>query len=402
MTLLDVLGFAGTALVRHRLRAGLSLLGVAIGVAAVVLLTALGEGARQYVVGQFESLGTNLLIVIPGRTETAGALPGIGKPPNDLTLADAEAIRRALPGAQHVVPVVVGTESVAHRERNRQVVVVGTNHEFLEVRHLEVALGQFLPVLEEDDAASVVVLGSSTARELFPGQSALGQRVRIGDWRMRVVGVLRPRGTQMGVDTDQVAIVPIGTGMRLFNRTSLFRLLIDVGAFDALDEAKERVLQLIVDRHDEEDVTCLTQDSVLGSFAQILQALTAALAGIAAVSLTVAGIGIMNVMLVSVSERTAEVGLLKALGATSRQVLALFLAEAILLSTAGGLGGVAVAAGLTQVAAWQVPDFPFAAPVWAIAAGLAVAVVTGGVFGVLPALHATRLDPVAALHGSAK
>jgi putative ABC transport system permease protein len=393
----DVFRFAADALLRHRLRSLLSLLGVAIGVAAVVLLTALGEGAIRYVSGQFESIGSNLLIVIPGKTETTGGLPGIGGAPNDLTLEDAVALKRKIPSVLLAVPVAVGSETVSHRERRRQVVILGTTDEMLPARRLSVARGRFLPKMEVGRGAPIAVLGSAVARELFPGQNPIGQAIRVGGSRLRVIGVLGPKGTQIGVAVDEVVIVPTPTAMRIFNRSSLFRIVVQLSGSGLGDVAKERVLAILAERHGEEDVTVLTQDSVIGALSSILVALTMALAGIAAISLSVAGIGIMNVMLVSVSERTAEVGLLKALGARNRQVLAVFLTEAILLSGTGGLLGLALAWLGGRGFAWKWPDFPLAAPLWAVVAAFATSLGVGAIFGVLPARRATRLDPVAAM-----
>jgi putative ABC transport system permease protein len=399
VSLRDLLGFAARALRGHRLRTGLSLLGVAIGVAAVVTLTALGEGARLYVIGQFASIGTNLLIVVPGRTETTGGMPGMGGVPNDLTLEDARAVLRGVPEIDKAAPIVMGTETVAFGERRRQVALVGATHEMLEVRRLGIASGRFLPPLEWDRSSPVAVLGQKSAAELFPGRDPVGQIVRVGDWRMRVIGVLAPRGQQLGVDMDDVAIVPVATAMKMLNRRSLFRLLLQVRAHGDLDRARDRVVRLIAERHGEEDVTGITQDAVLGAFTSILGALTLALAGIASVSLAVAGVGIMNVMLVSVSERTREIGLLKALGAGRRQILLAFLAEAMLLSTAGGLLGLLVGWLAVRVLVAVYPVLPATPPPWAVVAAFSLSVAVGALFGVLPARRATRLDPVAALSG---
>jgi putative ABC transport system permease protein len=395
----DILAFAARALRGHRLRTGLSLLGVAIGVAAVVTLTALGEGARRYVVGQFASIGTNLVIVVPGKTETTGGMPGMGGVPNDLTLEDARALLRGIPEIEKAAPLALGTETVAFEERRRQLAVFGSTHEALEVRRLAVASGRFLPPLEWDRSSPVTVLGQTAARELFPGREPVGQVVRIGDWRMRVVGVLAPRGQQLGIDMDDVAIVPVATAMRMLNRRSLFRLVLQVRTHADLDRTKERVVRLLAARHGEEDVTVITQDAVLGAFTSILGALTLALAGIASVSLVVAGVGIMNVMLVSVSERTREIGLLKALGAGRRQILFAFLAEAVLISGAGGLVGLGVGWLAVQALVALYPALPASPPAWAVIAAFSLSVVVGAVFGVLPARRATRLDPVAALAG---
>jgi putative ABC transport system permease protein len=399
VSLRDLLGFAGRALRGHRLRTGMSLLGVAIGVAAVVTLTALGEGARLYVVGQFASIGTNLVILVPGKTETTGAMPGIGGVPNDLTLEDARAILRGVPEIDKAAPMVVGTETVAFQERRRQMALFGSTHEALEVRRLSVASGSFLPPLDWDRGSPVAVLGQTAARELFPGRDPLGEIVRVGDWRMRVIGVLAPRGQQLGVDMDDVTIVPVATAMKMLNRRSLFRLVLQVRTHADLDRAKERAVRVVTERHGEEDVTAITQDAVLGALTSILGALTLALAGIASISLAVAGVGIMNVMLVSVSERTREIGLLKALGAGRRQILAAFLAEAVLISSAGGILGLFVGWLAVRAFVSVYPALPATPPSWAVAAAFSLSVAVGAVFGVLPARRATRLDPVAALAG---
>jgi putative ABC transport system permease protein len=399
LSLRDLLGFAARALRGHRLRTGMSLLGVSIGVAAVVTLTALGEGARRYVVGQFASIGTNLVIVVPGKTETTGSMPGLGGVPHDLTLDDARALLRGVPEIEKAAPMVLGTETVAFGERRRQAAIFGSTHEALEVRHLTVSSGQFLPPLEWDRGSPIAVLGQTVAHELFPGRDPVGQVVRVGDWRMRVIGVLAPRGQQLGVNMDDVAIVPVATAMKMFNRTSIFRLVLQVRSHADLDRAKERIVRLLTERHGEEDVTAITQDAVLGALTSILRALTLALAGIASVSLAVAGVGIMNVMLVSVSERTREVGLLKALGAGRRQILAAFLAEAVLISSTGGLVGLAVGWLAVRAIVALYPALPATPPTWAVVAALSLSVAVGAVFGVLPARRATRLDPVAALAG---
>jgi putative ABC transport system permease protein len=266
----------------------------------------------------------------------------------------------------------------------------------LEVRQLKMSSGRFLPADQPD--AAVCVLGSGLQRELFGGQNPLGQVVRIGDWRFRVIGVIAPRGTSIGMDLDEVVEIPVQIGLRLFNRTSLFRILAEVGSHEEIELARRRVLEVLRERHGgQEDVTVLTQDSVLSTFDNILKALTAALAAIAAISLGVAGLGVMNVMLVSVSERTREIGLLKALGVTPRQIVAVFLIEAALMAGAGGslglIGGIGAGRLLRQV----YPDLPLQTPQWAIPAALVVSCSVGLIFGILPARRAARLNPVAAL-----
>ena len=399
MTSGDAIAFSWVALTRHRRRSALSVIGVMVGVAAVVVLTALGEGARRYVTREFASLGTNLLMVMPGRNETTGGFPGAGGVPNDLTLDDARALAREVRQARLVVPLTLGNETVAFGERRRQVAVAGSTHDFLELRRLRMGTGSFLPEADLDRGAPVAVLGWKVVRELFGSETPLGRIVRIGDWRVRVIGVLAPRGRQLGMDIDDLVIVPVATAMRMFDLSSLFRVMIEVRGHADLESARERVIAVVTDRHDEEDITCITQDSVVGSLSQILTALTLAVGAIGAVSLAVAGLGVMNLMLVSVSERTAEIGLLKALGATRRQVLAIFLLEAVLLSTAGALAGLGLGWGMVRGFVMLYPAYPAAPPLWAVVSVMILAIAIGAIFGVLPARRATRLDPVAALAG---
>lgn len=399
MTALDVLGFGGGALLGHRLRSALSLTGVTIGIAAVVVLTALGEGARRYVVDQFAAIGSDFVAVLPGKVETRGAIPGLGGTTHDLTLEDVAALRRQVPGARQVEPVVMGTETVAAGERRRQVLVAGVTSGFADVRNVHVQRGRFLPRLELDRGAPVTVLGAKVAAELFPGEDAIGRVVRIGGRRCRVIGVLEERGQQLGMNMDEVALIPVATGMQLFNRSSLFRILIAARPGVPLESLRERAHEVLVERHREDDVTLLTEDSVVSSLSAILTVLTLALGAIAAISLGVAGIGIMNVMLVSVSERTAEIGLLKAVGASRREILACFLTESAMLSSAGGLLGLALGWLGVRILVGFFPALPASPPAWAVVSALLLSVAVGSVFGYLPARRATRLDPVAALSG---
>ena len=395
MRFLDLLAFAAGALRGHRLRTALSVAGVAVGISAVVALTALGEGARRYVVDQFVALGSNLLIVLPGKVETTGAAP-FGGVTHDLTIADFRAIER-LPRVHQAAPMVVATDTVHFQDRGRDVPVLGTTAQFAALRRLEMASGEFLPPRDPDQGGNEIVLGIRVAEELFRGESPLGGIVRVGPWRFRVVGVMAPRGRSLSYDIDDVVFIPVRTAMRVFNRPTLFRILVDVRVHREMEQTKRDVESLMIERHRADDVTVITQDALLAAFSKILNALTLALVGIASVSLAVAGVGIMNVMLVSVTERQAEIGLLKALGAQNRQVLAAFLTEAVLLAAAGGVAGLAVGAGAIRAFVGFYPSFPASPPAWAVGAALALSIAVGVGFGVWPARRATRLDPVAAL-----
>lgn len=398
MSAVELLRFAGGSLRGHRLRSVLSLVGVAIGISSVMVLTSLGEGARSYVTGQFASLGSNLIIVVPGKTETESEAPIFSEAPNDLTLEDAEALVRRSPRIVRVAPISYGTAMAAHGELKRQVNVFGTTAEMLKVRKLEVAIGRFLPEGDLDRGARVCVIGAGVQRELFAGENPLGAVLRVGEERYKVIGVLAPRGTSLGFDMDDVVEIPVSSALALFNRTSLFRILVEVRSHEEIEAAAADVVAILKERHDGvEDVTVIRQDSVLAAFGKILGVLTAALAAIAAISLAVAGIGIMNVMLVSVTERTGEIGLLKALGAEKRQIIGVFLAEAALLSSVGGAVGVAMGYALAALVRHLWPNFPAEPPGWAVVSALIVAAVIGVAFGAVPARRAAALDPVLAL-----
>ena len=397
----DLLHLASESLFRARLRSAMMLVATAIGVAAVVVLTSLGEGARRYVTGEFQALGTDLLIVLPGRSETTGVQPGLfaGETPRDLTLDDARALLR-IPGVQRIAPLVVGSAPVSSAGLTREVPVIGTTADFYYVRNLSIGQGRFLPPGELERDMAVCVLGSKVATELFPDRAAVGGSVRIGDRRFRVIGVLGDSGRSVGFDLQELVLIPVSSAQQIYDTESLFRILIQSSDRDAIPRTRTAVIETLKARHQgEEDVTVITQDAVLATFNRIFTALTLTLAGIASISLAVAGILIMNVMLVAVSQRTAEVGLLKALGARRGQITALFLAEAILLSVAGAGAGLLLGYGANLVIGRVYPALPVGAPGWAVALAILIAVASGVVFGLLPARRAARLDPVVALAG---
>jgi len=395
----DTLRFARDAATGSPLRTLLMMIAMAIGVAAVVVLTALGDGARRYIVDQFSSIGTNLVIVLPGRSQTGGFNPAnaITSTPRDLTIDDARALQRAS-AVRRLAPLIVGLSEISAGGRLREVTVVGTTSEFVDVRRMALAQGRFLPEEEWGRGSAVVVLGSKLRTELFGNRPALGQLVRLGDRRLRVIGVLAKAGQGLSMNTDELAVVPIALAQALFNTNTLFRILVEATSRDAIPAARTQALAILKQRHEgEEDVTVITQDAVLATFDRVLTALTLAVAGIAAISLAVAGILVMNVMLVSVTQRTAEVGLLKALGATSSTIRTAFLTEAALLSVAGAVLGYGVGHLGAFVIRELYPAFPAWPPTWAVLAALGTALVTGTLFGVLPARRAAALDPVAAL-----
>lgn len=395
----DAFAFGLTAVRGARLRSALMILAMSMSVASVIVLSALGEGARRYVIAEFASLGTNLLIVLPGKTETMGGrmMNFAGETTRDLTLNDALALRRH-PSVHLVAPLSVGSATMSFGGRSREVPVMGATAELLPVRHWKMARGAFLPPGDADTYTPVCVLGAEVARQLFGDISPLGQWVRLGDYRLRVLGVLSTEGRSIGVDAQELAIVPVALAQRLFNSSSLFRILIEARSEQSLETAKNYVIDTLRERHQgEEDVTVVTQDAVLTTFDKILRALTFAVAGIGAISLLVAGVLITNVMLVSISQRRSEVGLLKAVGASPRQIERLFIIEAVVLSTAGALVGLVVGELASRGVGLLLPDLEMVPPTWAILAAVGVAFGSGVVFGVWPARRAARLDPVLAL-----
>ena len=395
----DLIRFARDAATGNPLRTFLLVLAMAIGVAAVVVLTALGDGARRYVLNEFSSIGSNLVIVLPGRSQTGGFSPGnaITSTPRDLTVDDAQALLRAS-AVHRVAPLAVGTSEISAGGKLREVMVAGTTAEFIDVRRLALAQGRFLPPGDWRRGASEAVIGAKIRDEMFGREPALGQLVRVGDRRFRIVGVLASTGQGLGMNTDELVIVPVALAQAMFNSNTLFRILVEARQREAIDAAKQQVSALLAARHDgEQDVTVITQDAMLATFDRLLGTLTLAVAGIAAISLGVAGILVMNVMLVSVAQRRSEIGLLKALGASGATIRAAFLVEAALLSAAGALLGWLLGLGGAALIRALYPLFPAYAPDWAVLAGLGTALGTGVLFGVLPARHAARLDPVQAL-----
>lgn len=399
MTFLDCNRVAFGALARYPLRTAMMLLATAIGVCAVLVLTSLGEAARRFVAAEFQALGTHLLVVLPGKTETTGMGPGLmtGETPRDLTLEDARALLR-IPSVAQVAPLVVGAATVYYGGLQRDITVMGATAALVDVRQWRLALGRFLRDEDWERAAPDCVLGAVVRSELFGDGPVIGQWLRVGERRCRVVGVLARQGISVMVNVDELVVMPVASAQQLLDVPGLFRVLVQAVDRDSVLTARREVIETIKLRHrGVEDVTVITQDSVLATFDGIFGALTAALAAIASVSLMVAGILIMNIMLVAVSQRTAEIGLLKALGANRSQITRLFLSEAVMLALFGAIFGIAVGYAVVAVLQGLYPDLEFHPPPWAVAGSFAIAVVCGMVFGILPARRAARLDPIAAL-----
>jgi putative ABC transport system permease protein len=392
----DFLSLTATSLVAHRMRSFLTALGIAVGIAAVVLLTSIGEGVHKFVLSEFTQFGTTLVGINPGKATTAGTSMGMFGTERPLTIEDAEALKR-LPFARAVVPFVQGNAEVEAGNRRRRTTVYGAGPDMPEAFSMKVKSGRFLP--EDDPAAprAFAVLGSKLRQELFAERSSLGQRITIGGNRYRVIGVMESKGTVLGFDLDDTVYIPAARALSLFNNDSLFE--IDV-MYDA-DTPVEKVVQGIKDtltaRHGRDDVTITTQQQMLDVLGSVLDVLTFAVAAIGSISLLVGAIGIVTIMTIAINERTNEIGLLRALGARQGQVLSLFLGEAMVLAAIGGLSGLALGVGIAVLLHAALPALPIHIPMTYVVLAEAIAVVIGLAAGVIPAYRAAQMDPVEAL-----
>jgi len=398
MTRIDFLGVAMDSLRTNRLRSALTMLGVIIGVAAVILLVSLGEGTKNYVEEQFAGLGSNILIITPGKVETKGGPPLVGSTQHKLTLDDSRVLEKKGYLFSGVAPVVFGTAEVRYRSRSRNVSVLGVNPAFSEVRNLHVEIGSFIGEADVDARRRVCVIGRTVKRELFGNANALGQTVKVAGTLFRVVGIMERKGISLGIDIDDIVFLPVRTAQEIFDLDSLFEILVSVRNKNDIESGKELATSLLKRAHNRhEDFTVTNQAAMLSSLYTILDTLTYVLAGIAAISLLVGGIGIMNIMLVTVKERTNEIGIRKAVGARERDILLQFLLESTTLSAAGGVGGVLF--GLAGAGALRlvVPKVPVSVPSWAVLLAFTFSAFVGVFFGVYPARKAASLNPIEAL-----
>jgi putative ABC transport system permease protein len=373
------------------------MLGILIGIASVILLTSIGEGTRQYMIGEFTQFGTDLIAINPGRTETTGISAAVGNTVHPLTLDDAQALQRVR-GVAKVIPVCMGAAGVSYEGKTRNVFVYGVTHDMPGVWRMGVAVGRFLPAGDMDQGAPLAVLGPKLKHELFGGRNALGEHVRISGQRFLVIGIMESKGEFIGFDLDDTVYIPVALAQPLFNRDDLQEIDIVARNPSLVDPVVDRMRELLIERHSGEwDFTITTQTGMLESLDRIMNVVSTAVAGIAGISLLVGAIGILTMMWISVSERTGEIGLAKAIGATPRQILSLYLAEAAILSTLGGLIGLVVGVGLAQLLRLVVPALPVHTPPLFMGLAVGISLAVGLLSGILPARRAARMDPVEAL-----
>jgi putative ABC transport system permease protein len=399
MNFIETFRVAFEAILSNKVRSGLTMLGVIIGVMAVILLVSIGEGARLYITKELTGLGTNLLIITPGKTSTSGGFhPPSAGTVRKLTYDDSLALRRRAWLLTDAVPIVLGTGKIKYRNQGRDTTIIGTTSEFERVRNLFVDTGSFVAQGDVDTKAKVVVLGRTVKDELFGQENPLGKVVLLSDARYRVVGVMSKKGTSLGWDIDDVVFIPVTSGQELFDTDGLFEVLASTPRSEDVDRAIAQIKDILIRRHaHREDFTIQTQGAMLSTMNTILGVLTGVLGGIAGISLLVGGIGIMNIMLVSVRERTREIGVRKALGARNSDIMAQFLIEAITLSGAGGIIGIIVGVGLALLIPVFIDVLPTSVSAWSIIMAFTFSAAVGVFFGVYPARKAALQDPIQAL-----
>ncbi len=379
-----------------RLRTYLTALGIAVGIAAVVLLTALGGGAQDYMLGQFSQFGANLITVNPGKVSTMGVSGAVINNVRPLSLKDAESlhnIRKILAA----VPQASGNLPVERGNRTRWSMVVGVNHEVPQTWKIKVAQGRFLPKEAPEQARNLAVIGDKIKQELFPHSSPLGEFIRVGQERFRVIGVMESKGQILGFDMDDMVYIPVYRAMSIYNRESLMEINILYAAGHDEKLITENIRRHLIKRHGTEDFTLTSQTDILDTLGSILTILTAVVAGLGSISLLVGGVGIFTIMSIAVNERIKEIGLLRALGASRRQVTLLFLFEATVLSGLGGIAGMFMGFGIAWLLHLLLPNLPVSIEWNYVILAEAIAIITGMLAGLVPARRAAAMTPVDAL-----
>ncbi|MDH3589434.1 MAG: ABC transporter permease [Gammaproteobacteria bacterium] len=396
MTARDFIRLTGGSVFAHRLRSGLTTLGIAIGIGAVVLLTSIGEGIHRFVLEEFTQFGTSIVAINPGKATTFGGSIGVFGTVRPLSIEDAGALERA-PYVRSVVALTQGNAEVEGNDRTRRTTVYGVGPAFPETFSFNIASGNFLP--EDDPRAprAFAVLGSKLRDELFGALNPLGARIRVGGDRYRVVGVMEAKGQVLGFDLDDTVYIPVNRALQLFNRESLMEIDVLYQEEAPVDEVVAAIERILIARHGGEDFTITTQQQMMDVLGSILDVLTFAVGALGGISLLVGGVGILTIMTIAVRERTPEIGLLRSLGARRSQVLGLFLGEAVLLSAIGGVAGLILGAGGAFLLHAAMPALPVHTPVQFVLIAEVVAIVIGLIAGVAPAQRAARLEPLEAL-----
>ena len=396
MLLDDFIKLSIGSLFSRRIRSFLTALGIAVGIGSVVLLTSIGEGVHKFVLSEFTQFGTNLIAVTPGKATTTGISGAVISNVRPLSLDDALALER-IPRVLGVAPFVQGNAPVEFGKRSRRSYIFGVGPEVPAVWQIKVGMGRFLPDDDPRAARAFAVLGSKLRDELFGSENPLGRRIRIGGERYRVIGIMESKGQMLGFDLDDAVYIPAARALAMFDRESLMEIDLLYAAGSTADEIAKKIKGLLIARHGAEDFTITTQEQMLDVLGSVLNILTLAVGALGGISLLVGTVGILTIMTIAVNERTAEIGLLRAIGARRRQILVLFLGEAVVLASIGGLAGLVIGAGGTWLLGAAVPALPTHTPWSYVVLAEILAAFIGLLAGVLPARHAANLDPIEAL-----
>ena len=400
MNFLELLKVSFQALKTNKTRAGLTMLGVIIGVGAVILLISIGSGLKGYVIDQLEELGADSLFVIPGEISMGegenrgGGIPGPGVAASKFTFDHLNDLKREGKTIKAVMAYTENNGTIKYRGETHVTQIAGVGPNYPTVRNQEVIQGSFFTSSQHNAAKKVAVLGKSVAEEFFEGENPLGKKVTVSDQRYVVIGVLEKKGSFARVDVDDQVFIPATTAMRQFDMDNVQSFWVQSQSSEMIPQTKEEVEKILMKTLDEDEFSILDTKSILTMISSILGALTAGLGGIAAISLLVGGIGIMNIMLVSVTERTREIGLRKAVGATPKNIMVQFLIEATILSLGGGIIGILLALAGSMVLS---RFWPTTVSLWSVLVAFFVSAGVGVIFGVAPAAKAARLNPIDAL-----
>lgn len=397
MHFLDILHLSFRTISAYKLRSALTSLGLIIGIAAVIILTSLGRGLHSFVIAEFTQFGTHIIGVHPGKKSTFGLSGATISTVRPLSMDDAASLGK-LGGIVAVVPVVQGNARVETENKQRRTNVIGAGAAVPEVWKIHAASGRFLPSGEDNNPRAFAVLGDKLAAELFGQSSPLGQRIRIGSDRYRVIGVMEKKGQMLGFDMDDTVYIPAAKALEMFDRESLMEIDLLYGDNVSVASILKSIKQLLMARHGLEDFTLITQNQMLESMDSILNILTMAVAALGGISLLVGSVGIITIMTIAVSERVSEIGLLRAIGAERTIIFKLFLFEALTLSAVGGLIGVLAGIGIVALISKLAPALPTELAWSYIAAAFILSLLIGIISGVVPAMRAARLEPLEALH----
>ncbi|HCC68739.1 MAG TPA: hypothetical protein DEP99_02510, partial [Nitrospiraceae bacterium] len=398
MGIIETLRISLDSLRANRLRSVLTMLGIVIGVAAVILLVSIGEGAKRYIQKQFGELGSNILVVVPGKTAKEGGMHMGTSAVRELRYSDAVFLEKRARNILYAMPVVVGTSWIKHGGKSRDAYILGVNEDYLDARNLGIATGRGISDSDVDFVRRVCVLGKTVAKEIFGEANPLGSSVTIGNARYRVIGILQPKGNVLGYNIDDMVFVPTTAAQKLFDTDALFNITVKVKNADLIDDAEMEIREIMIKRHaNKETFSILSPDEMIAVMDRILNIMTAVLVGIASISLIVGGIGIMNTMLVSIKERMREIGIRKAIGAKNRDILIQFLSESIALSLIGGIGGVLIGVSVSFGIPYFIDFLPTKIVWWSVILAFSFSVAVGIFFGVYPARKASLYDPVVAL-----